>query len=356
MGHGRVHWTGNFDEIHDFEGQIRLLGKGTGLMSEASFNAGTRSEALGDPKGGVSADLDALAAYLESLDSFPPSPHRSSNGQLTTEAVAGKAHFQSLNCASCHGGDQFTDSSFGSLHNVGTLTSDSGKRMGETLTGLDTPTLRGLWSTAPYLHDGSAPTLRDVLTTKNTTDAHGAVSTLSEGEIDELVAYLKQIDGLEAAADPVEGIGVTSFAAYIEQHGLTGNPLSGPDDDADGDGFSNRMEFLLGGSDPGDRQSRPTVAYRQESNLGEEYFQMSWLKRSGGVWKSGAYLWGDHQYTPQGSIDLSAWSEGLTVVPNPTGLPSSPTGYEWTTSRFYSPMSVQPQGFLRLQTVDPAEK
>jgi hypothetical protein len=30
---------------------------------------------------------------------------------------------------------------------------------GRTLTGIDVPTLRDVWATAPYLHDGSAPTL-----------------------------------------------------------------------------------------------------------------------------------------------------------------------------------------------------
>ena len=59
-GQGILHWSNNFDELQDFEGQIRTLGGGTGLMSNADFNAGTRSQPLGDPKAGRSADLDAL--------------------------------------------------------------------------------------------------------------------------------------------------------------------------------------------------------------------------------------------------------------------------------------------------------
>ena len=47
------------------------------------------------------------------------------------------------------------------LHDVGTLTAGSGMRLGGALPGLDTPGLRGLWATAPYLHDGSAATLRE---------------------------------------------------------------------------------------------------------------------------------------------------------------------------------------------------
>ena len=51
------------------------------------------------------------------------------------------------------------------LHDVGTLRTTSGSRLGETLVGVDTPTLRGLWATAPYLHDGTAETLEDVFVT-----------------------------------------------------------------------------------------------------------------------------------------------------------------------------------------------
>ncbi|MEM9058783.1 MAG: hypothetical protein AAGD86_15000, partial [Pseudomonadota bacterium] len=67
--HGPLHWSANFDEVQDFEGQIRAFG-GAGLMANADFNAGTVSEPLGDPKAGLSADLDDLAAYVESLTRF----------------------------------------------------------------------------------------------------------------------------------------------------------------------------------------------------------------------------------------------------------------------------------------------
>ena len=54
----------------------------------------------------------------------------------------------------------------------------------------DTPTCVELWRTGPYLHDGSAVTLKEVLTTKNPDDKHGKTSHLSEEEIDALVEYL----------------------------------------------------------------------------------------------------------------------------------------------------------------------
>ena len=64
-----------------------------------------------------------------------------------------------------------------------------------TLPGIDTPALHGVWATAPYLHDGSAPTLRDELTTRNPGDRHGATTTLGAAELDDLIAYLRCLDG-----------------------------------------------------------------------------------------------------------------------------------------------------------------
>jgi YVTN family beta-propeller protein len=216
MGHGPLHWTANFDEVQDFEGQIRALAGGTGLMSDTSFNQGTRSQPLGDPKAGVSSDLDALAAYVGSLNDFGKSPYRNSDGSLTSDAVAGKAIFEQQGCAQCHAGSAFTDSGSGGLHDVGTIKQPtSGKRLGGTLTGLDTPTLRGAWSGAPYLHDGSAGTLGQAVR------AHAAVS-IDDADLAKLVAYLQQIDSQEPApAGAPEPIVLTG--AKI---GTTGGPGS----------------------------------------------------------------------------------------------------------------------------------
>ena len=54
----------------------------------------------------------------------------------------------------------------------------------------DTPSLRELWLTAPYLHDGRSPTLEDMLTVFNLDDRHGKTSGLSEAELSALVAFL----------------------------------------------------------------------------------------------------------------------------------------------------------------------
>ena len=194
-GHGRLNWSGTLDEVQDFEHQIRELFDGTGFLPDDVFHVGTRDQPLGDAKAGLSADLDALAAYVTSLDHVNPSPYRNPDGSLTADGVAGKALFEKLGCDFCHGGAEFTDSARGTLHDVGTITALSGMHAGGPLVGIDTPTLLGVWETPPYLHDGSAATLRDVLTTRNPGDLHGYVSALSSQQIDQLVAYLLQIDG-----------------------------------------------------------------------------------------------------------------------------------------------------------------
>jgi YVTN family beta-propeller protein len=194
MGQGRLNWTGTLDEVQDFEHQIREMFDGRGFIADDVLAVGTRGQPLGDAKAGISPELDDLAEYVSSLDHVNPSPYRNADGSLTADAVAGKVLFAKLGCDFCHGGPEFTDSSFGALHDVGTLTPLSGMHAGSVLRGIDTPTLLGVWETPPYLHDGSAPTLRDVLTTRNPDDMHGYVSSLSSQQIDQLVAYVSQID------------------------------------------------------------------------------------------------------------------------------------------------------------------
>ncbi len=194
---GRLHWSANFDEVQDFEHDIRNAFGGSGFMHDGDFNSGTRNQPLGERKASVSAELDALAAYVESLAATPASPYRNTNGMLTSAARLGRFIFQRQKCASCHGGNEFTDSFSNVRHDVGTIKPTSGNRLGGPLRALDTPSLRGVWSTAPYLHDGSAATLLDVLTTASA--QHGNLTQLNAQERQQLAAYLAQIDDLEPA-------------------------------------------------------------------------------------------------------------------------------------------------------------
>ncbi len=176
IGHGRVHWTANFDEIQDFENDIRAHFGGSGFLSENDF--AEVGDPLGPPKGGRSTELDAMSAYLTSLDgaTLPRSPFRQANGAMTADATAGAQIFIAQNCATCHNpAQQYTDRQ---IRDVGTIRRDSsGRRINAPLEGIETPTLLGLWDTAPYLHDGTAPDLDTVFRTASGTWYDNEVGT-----------------------------------------------------------------------------------------------------------------------------------------------------------------------------------
>jgi YVTN family beta-propeller protein len=245
---GPLHWSGNFDEVQDFENQIRGFAFGQGLIA-----SGTPHPPLGSPNAGRSPDLDALAAYLQSLTTSGTSPHRSTTGTLTPSAAEGEKVFRTLDCASCHGGSEFTLSAAGTLSNIGTLKPSSGKRLGATLSGLDIPTLRGVWNTAPYLHDGSAATLEQAIT------AHQGLA-ITPIELSNLTAYIQSIDDQIITAP----LPKTQFTGWAEvTPGATGQPLS----NADGDLLNDLMEFALGGS-PTDGASPEASSVRLDEQNG----------------------------------------------------------------------------------------
>jgi len=182
-GHGLIHWTGNFDEIQDFEGQIRTLAQGTGLIDDVDFD--TEDDPLSTSRAGLSADMDALANYLNSLVTLPPSPYY--EGSLSPMAEAGQGLYLRENCSSCHSGDHRTDSATGVVHDIGTLTSATGSNNGSPVEGIDTPTLDFLWATPPYLHNGVARSIAEAIL------AHDNVN-VTEQEAAELERYLLEVD------------------------------------------------------------------------------------------------------------------------------------------------------------------
>ena len=56
-----------------------------------------------------------------------------------------------------------------------TISGQRSTRLIDIGTGIraDVPSLLNVWETAPYLHDGRAATLRDVITLHNPRDQHG---------------------------------------------------------------------------------------------------------------------------------------------------------------------------------------
>ena len=58
-----MHWSGNFDEIQDFENEIRELFNGSGFMADDVYAA--HKVSARHPKAGQSVELDAMAAYVD---------------------------------------------------------------------------------------------------------------------------------------------------------------------------------------------------------------------------------------------------------------------------------------------------
>ena len=109
------------------------------------------------------------------------------NGQLSESALRGKELFEGeANCAACH-----SSASFGA-----DVLIYENFTMSQTETrGLLVPPLVEVWRTAPYLHDGSAATILDVITTRNLTGTHGNVSDLSASQLQDLCNYVLSLGG-----------------------------------------------------------------------------------------------------------------------------------------------------------------
>ena len=184
-----VHWSADRDEVQDFEHTIRgRLMQGQGLLK------GQLPDAMAEKITGRSAPLDALAAYTNS-HRFSLSPYAKTG--LSPAAKRGQQIFNSpeTRCATCHSGPFYSDSQplpndQLRMHDVGTGADDDSELMGPKY---DTPTLLGIYRSAPYLHHGRAATLLDVLTTSNPRDQHGQTSHLSPEQLGDLVEFLKAL-------------------------------------------------------------------------------------------------------------------------------------------------------------------
>jgi mono/diheme cytochrome c family protein len=134
----------------------------------------------------VTPKLEALRDYQFSL-AVPTAPAGSFDAAA---AERGKAVFSGAGrCASCHTGATFTDVNAGRLHAPAETGMDPRYAARTPEKAYRTTPLRALWQHAPYFHDGSAATLRDVV------DHYDEVLHLglSEAQKQDLVEYLKTL-------------------------------------------------------------------------------------------------------------------------------------------------------------------
>jgi YVTN family beta-propeller protein len=182
-----LRWSAEWDESADSEFANRRENFGSGLIDgEMNCSLSPPDCVNHPPNQGRSYDLDCLAAFIDSLQ-VPLSPGHADGQPLTAAEQRGRALFEDpeLGCVTCHPAPLYTDLQ---MHDVGTATDD--ERIGPTY---DTPTLRGLYDSAPYFHDGSAATLCDTVTRPSPGGEHDVRGLLNEVEIQDLIAFLKAL-------------------------------------------------------------------------------------------------------------------------------------------------------------------
>ena len=243
---------------HSIISQAARLGLSPGIyFSQTTASKASLSPPLPIP---ISSTLDkafqkiglAIGAYVATLQDFsspfdafalsfdPEKPvEQAFSQEFTSKEFSGlKIFFGKASCHTCHRGARFTDDEF---HNIGLADRaddwrkiDLGRALGiyaaeknafncdreraslpaceelpytnkanpETLGAFKTPTLRFLKETAPYMHNGTLPTLESVINHYQTLPGQATIGhrsellkplNLTKNEQDDLIAFLKSL-------------------------------------------------------------------------------------------------------------------------------------------------------------------
>jgi cytochrome c peroxidase len=143
-------------------------------------------------------DAACIDAYVESLKPVPSPYLVVSKGflgmgagklTLSDEARRGKKIFHMAGCASCHPVAETGAGGEVLMTNLNKY--DLGLGVGnEEGREFDTTTLVEVWRTAPYLYDGRALTIAEMITKCNPNDRHGSTQSLSPDELKALEEYI----------------------------------------------------------------------------------------------------------------------------------------------------------------------
>ncbi|MBL8912597.1 MAG: hypothetical protein JNM17_18030 [Archangium sp.] len=128
-GQRALNWTANFDELHDFELNVRGTSGGKGaittgtppadvafnLTDGVSLDAGAMNVTRNDFLSGSTKAVVASAAALNDWDAVDDyvktiKPLRGPRNAVPADVVAGRALFINFNCGFCHGGAQWSNS------------------------------------------------------------------------------------------------------------------------------------------------------------------------------------------------------------------------------------------------------
>ena len=203
-----------FDELQDFELNIRNVSGGQGLIPPDG-TPDPNVAAFNPPNAGRSPPLDAMTLYVARGVRTPLSPLSAHDHDVKQ----GRRLFEKNNCASCHGGPgwasgrrDFTPPPDPAqivntqlvrfLKQVGTFDASAPNELRANgagalgADGFNPPTLLGDFAMGPFFHNGSALTLDQVMeNVAHRSAGTGGVDKLkSRGDRRDLVAFLKSID------------------------------------------------------------------------------------------------------------------------------------------------------------------
>jgi cytochrome c peroxidase len=173
------------------------------------------AEALPGRSVTIDAIASAIAVYERTFEPGPAPFDRWIDGDESAISESAKRGFvlfnTSANCAACHSGWRFTDDRF---HDIGTTTTDLGRGRDVKEDALlqyafKTPTLRSVALRPPYMHNGSAVTLYDVVKHYEAggidrPSRSAAIMKLGLSEQDrlDLVAFLQALTGTPEGDTP----------------------------------------------------------------------------------------------------------------------------------------------------------
>jgi DNA-binding beta-propeller fold protein YncE/cytochrome c peroxidase len=128
-------------------------------------------------------EVRAVVAFLGTLE-HPPNPHRVADNELSAAAKRGRELFEgAARCSRCHAPPEYT-----SPNNYDVQLEDDGSPYRRW----NPPSLRGLWQRGPYLHDGGAATLDELLQGPHAPEKLGG-HALSAEERRDLIAFLESL-------------------------------------------------------------------------------------------------------------------------------------------------------------------
>lgn len=167
-----------------------LAGTAPFLRDGSYAHAGDLEEVARLEYRGYRAPLGDRRALLDAFVAALPLPTSLAPRELARER-RGLDAFVRAGCPTCHAAPAFTTLA---RFPARTVFPELARTQPRTATlSLDVPSLRNLRGNAPYLFDGRARTLLDVLTTANPSDTHGQTRALTPAERDDLVFFLETL-------------------------------------------------------------------------------------------------------------------------------------------------------------------